>query len=122
MEDKADFLSSKLQDFAVEIVKLCKKQQEGWVEKHIYLQLLRSATSIGANYEEGRCAESRNDFIHKLHISLKECRESLFWLNIAHKSGINDLSETDPLIKKGEEISRILAKSIKTAKENRIRT
>jgi four helix bundle protein len=49
----------------------------GWV---LAKQFLRSATSIGANLEEARAAESRADFIHKYRIALKEARESAYWL------------------------------------------
>jgi len=66
-------------DFASGIIKLVNGLKKTDIERHIGLQLARSATSAGANYEEACGAESRADFIHKLQIVLKELRESLYW-------------------------------------------
>lgn len=75
--DKVD-LSERLLTFAVSIIRLTKYIDASYASKHIANQLLRSATSAGANFEEGRGAESRKDFIHKLQLSLKEIRETLY--------------------------------------------
>ena len=80
---------------------------------------MRSATSAGANYEEACGAESRQDFIHKMQVVLKELRESLYWLRLIKKSEINktkmDIGISRLLIE-ARELANIIAKSVVTAK------
>jgi four helix bundle protein len=73
--------------FAVRIVNLYKYLKDERKEYVISKQILRSGTSVGANYREADNAESKKDFIHKLAISQKEADETLFWLEL--------LKETD---------------------------
>ena len=81
----------KSKDFAVEIVVLCKKITEEQKEYVLTKQLLRSATSIGANIHEAKYAQSKADFISKMKIALKECFETEYWLEILNRSGyLND--------------------------------
>ncbi len=69
--------------FAVRIVKLCKfLEKHSTVSKNLINQLLDAGTSVGANLEEAKAAQSRADFTHKNSISLKEARESNFWLKL----------------------------------------
>ncbi|MBT9149768.1 MAG: four helix bundle protein [Dehalococcoidia bacterium] len=110
-------LSERLLDFAADIIKLIvrlKKTAEG---RHIGGQLMRSAASAGANYEEACGAESRADFIHKLQIVLKELRESFYWLCLIKK--VNLISDTDvePILQEAKELANIIGKSIVTAKK-----
>ena len=81
-----DNLSDRFEDWAVEIIKLSAKLSKTFVGRHIGGQLVRSATSAGANYEEACGGESRSDFIHKLQIVLKEMKESLYWLRLIFKA------------------------------------
>ena len=60
-------LSNRFLDYAAAIISLSKRLGTNYQVKHISNQLLRSATSCGANYEEARAAESKSDFSHKLH-------------------------------------------------------
>ena len=69
--------------FAVRIVKLCKfLEKHSEVGRNVINQLLDAGTSVGANLEEAKAAQSRADFIHKNCISLKETRESNYWLKL----------------------------------------
>ena len=69
--------------FAVRIVKLCKfLEKHSDVSRNVINQLLDAGTSVGANLEEAKAAQSRADFIHKNCISLKEARESNYWLKL----------------------------------------
>ncbi|MDX9905980.1 MAG: four helix bundle protein [Bacteroidales bacterium] len=77
-------------------------------------QLLRSATSIGANVHEATAAISRKDFILKMTIASKEARESMYWLNILNASRMIDLDYSHYL-KSAEEIVKILTAIIKTS-------
>ena len=85
--------------------------------KHISAQVIRSATSAGANYEEARGAESNKDFIHKLAISLKELRETRYWLRIIDRAKLVPPNRMNDIIREADELCRIIGKSIVTAKK-----
>lgn len=87
--------------------------------RHVAGQLIRSSTSPYANYEEACGAESRSDFVHKLGICLKELRETRAWLRLIARSKLLAESRLEPLLKECDELCRILATSIITAKRNR---
>lgn len=87
-------------------------------EYEIGNQLKKACTSIGANIREAKYAESKKDFIHKLHIALKECNESIYWLNIIKTSILYESKETLDLYNNCFSILRLLNASIKTAKKN----
>ena len=115
---KKDALKDSSYQFALKIILLCRKLQ---IEEREYLiskQLAKSGTSIGANIEEASGAQSTNDFIAKFHISLKEARESNYWLRLLKDSGLITLEEYDELIKELNFITNMLTKSLKTAKKN----
>jgi four helix bundle protein len=83
---------------------------------HLGGQLLRSGTSPTLNYGEARSAESRNDFIHKMKICLKELRESYNCLRIFHRAGIYDSEQQIQfLLAECNELISIFVKSISTA-------
>ncbi len=100
-------------DFAVEILKIC----DG-VKGHysIVNQLERSATSIGANIREAKYAHSKPDFISKLQISLKECYETEYWLELMRRAEI--LADVSTLIHSCGVVRKMLISSINTAKKN----
>ena len=81
-------------------------------------QLKRSCTSIGANIDEAIYAESKRDFIHELHISIKECSESIFWIRTIKD---NKIIEDEIIIKRLYNncfsIKRLLWETIKTTKK-----
>ena len=80
--------------------------------------MLRSGTSVGANYEEAQGAESKADFIHKLQVSLKELRESLYWLRLIAGAELISTDKMAGLIDEATQLRAILSKSVATAKEN----
>ena len=80
-------------------------------------QLERSGTSIGANIREAKYAHSKADFVAKLHIALKECYETEFWLELFVKSELASKEEVKVLYNQCGTIRRILVTSIKTAKQ-----
>ncbi|MGH2568972.1 MAG: four helix bundle protein, partial [Bacteroidota bacterium] len=88
------------------------------VPKH---QLAKASTSIGANYEEAQAAESRSDFIHKIGISLKESRESHYWLRVirALTSGSPKQKALDEFITEAAEFKRIFSSIKLSAQKNR---
>jgi len=104
--------------FSAEVLLLVEKLPKTQTGRHIADQLLRSGTSIGANVQEARSAESRPDFIHKMQVALKELRETAYWLEMIHCADLVDPSALGELPGRCEELTAILAKSVITAKKN----
>ena len=100
--------------FAVRIVRLyqylCDEKKEYTLSK----QILRSGTSIGANLAEAATAISRKDFLSKLYISLKECSETLYWLELMRKTDYLTEEQFLSLHKDCEELRKMLSSSTKT--------
>src|SRR3989339_1943891 len=112
-------LNLKSFNFSVRIVKLYKyliRKDKSF--EPLYKQLLRSGTSIGANVSEAQSAGTKKDFINKLSISLKESRETEYWIRLLKETEIINQQEHDSLIKDCDELERLLTSSIKTAREN----
>ena len=86
------------------------------IGKKIADQLIRSAMSAGANFEESRGADSRADFCHKLQISLKEMRETRYWLCLIAKAEMADKGKMVSLVQEATELRAILGKSVATAR------
>ena len=105
--------------FSVRILKLYRflLKQDRFLEP-ILKQILRSGTSIGANITEAQNAPSTKDFINKLNISLKEARESEFWLNLFKASNIINEKSFKSLQQDCKELIKLLIAIIKTAKNN----
>ena len=78
------------------------------VNRNALTQLASSASSIGANLEEARAGQSKADFHAKLRISLKEARESLYWLRLLQQTDSVSPSRIQPLITEANEIVSIL--------------
>ncbi|MBI1830415.1 MAG: four helix bundle protein [Planctomycetes bacterium] len=116
---KGDDISDRLLDLAVRVMRLVQALPRSIGGKHVASQLLRSGTSAGANYEEARGAESRADFIHKLGVAWKETRETFYWLKLIHRSALIKPKLVESLLAETEAMSKILARSISTAKKNR---
>ena len=118
MERRED-LQERLLLFAARIVKLVADLRKTPAGRHIADQLLRSGTSVGANYEEAQGAESRADFVHKLQIALKEMRESHYWLRLLGASGTVPESKLTAIIDEATQLRAILSKAVATAKAHR---
>ena len=110
-------IQSKSYAFAVKIVKLCGRLDR---KRQFTLsrQILKSATSIGANVEESMGAVSDKDFIQKLGIAYKEARESVYWLRLLKDTGLITVDEFDELSAECIEINKILFTMIRTKKKN----
>lgn len=104
--------------FAARIVKLNKYLTKEKKETVIAKQIIRSATSIGANANEAIYGQSKADFIAKLQISLKETAETEYWLRLLILSEYITDKEGNSLLDDCLEIKRILISTLKTAKEN----
>jgi len=116
--DGGSQLAERFIAFGVGVLKLVNTLPNTFACRHIGGQLLRCGTSPGANYEEARGAESRNDFIHKMGVVLKELKESRYWLRVISAAELLSLPEVKTLLKEAEELCSIAAQSILTAKKN----
>lgn len=110
---KKSIVQEKSFDFALLIIELFQKLQYER-EYIISKQLLRCGTSIGANVSEALAGESRADFIHKMAVSSKEARETLYWLKLLNRSQMVELNYT-PYIENCEELVKILTSIVKTS-------
>lgn len=108
-------LLDKSLEFASKVVLFYEEFSQSRKDTTIAKQFLRSATSIGANINEAVYGNSKADFIAKLHISLKETGESIYWLTLLKRTKLIDY-DFDRLLSLAEEIKRMLIASLKTAK------
>ena len=104
----------KSKKFAVRIVNvykyLCREKKEFVMSK----QLLRSGTSIGANIAESECAVSKKDFINKIYIALKECVETLYWLELLYETNYLTKAEFTSLRTDCDEMRKMMSSTTKT--------
>ena len=111
-------LTKKSYLFGVRIVKMVKFIKCSPKEYGMINQVFRSGTAIGALVSESTYAQSAADFINKLSVALKECNETLYWLNILKDSEYLNEQEFESIGKDCEELLALLISSIKTTKQN----
>ena len=114
--NKENLLVTKSEDFALKIVEMYKKLQ---AKKELVMskQVLRSGTSIGANIAEAQYAQSREDFISKMSIALKECSETSYWLKLLSRGGyLENLPSCAGLAAECNSLQSVLVATVKTAK------
>lgn len=100
---------------ALDVINACKILRVAKCEGALISQFLRSGTSVGANIHEAFYAHGKADFIAKLHIALKECSETEYWIELLLESGYY---EDKSILERCVEVKRILISSINTAKDN----
>ncbi len=103
--------------FAVRVVNLVKWLREERKEFSLADQILRSGTSIGANLAEAHFAASRRDFLAKCRISLKECAETLFWLELLEKANFLTREQASSLSADCHELRRLLSATCTTLEQ-----
>ena len=111
-----DELSERLWQFAARVGKLVDALPNTRLGRHVAGQLVRCGTSSPPNYDEGCAAESRADFVHKLGVALKEMKETLGWLRFVIISELLPENRIASLQCEACELSKILGRSIVTAK------
>ena len=102
--------------FAIRIIHLYQYLQNEKMEYVLSKQVLRSGTSIGANIRESVHAQSLEDFIHKLNISLKESYETEYWIELLYETDYINKQQFESIISDNKEITATLVKIIKTSK------
>lgn len=106
--------------FALDVITFVEELQIGQASRIIGDQLLRSATSIGANVVEAKGAASRKDYTNFFVYALKSANETKFWLGLLRDSGKAERDATDRLMDEVSEIANILATSIITLKGKKV--
>lgn len=109
-------LEARTKRFALDIIQLVSKLRRGKTSDVIGYQLLKSGTSIGANYREVNRAQSHDDFIHKLAICEKEAAETEYWLELAVEANLVGQGSTEELLQEVRELLAIFVASGRTAK------
>ncbi len=107
----------KCEHFALRIVNLNKHLRIEHKEFTISSQIVRSGTSIAANYAESQCAASKRDFLNKIYIAFKECGETAFWLRLLNRSNYITDQEFNSIYSDCDEIRKILSSIIASTKE-----
>ena len=108
-------------NYAKRIVKLCSSLPGNWIAQTLGKQLLRSGTSVGANYRAVCRAKSGSDFVNKLRIVEEECDESMFWMELLVENNLVKASRLTELMKEADEIMAIVVASAKTARATEAR-
>ncbi|MEW5765678.1 MAG: four helix bundle protein [Acidobacteriota bacterium] len=109
-------LEERTKRFALDAMRFVAGLPRGRVPDSLGYQLLKSTTSIGANYREAQRGESKADFIHKVAIAEKEASETCFWLELCREGKVGCESESAALLKEAEQLLAILATICKRAK------
>ena len=112
----ADELKKRTKQFGLQVIKLIESLPSSKAANVIGNQLLRSGTSVGANYRAACRARTKPDFISKAGISIEEADESLYWMEMLVEAGIMPKEKLRALMKEADEIVAILTASVKTAR------
>ena len=112
----AEAMKNRTKHFALLVIRLCQSLPPSQEGRIIGRQLLRSATSVAANYRAVCRARSRPDFISKLGIVLEEADESLFWLELLADAGITGSNRISLTLKEANELVSIFVASLRTVK------
>jgi four helix bundle protein len=102
--------------FAEDVIALMRQIKVDYVNKNIISQVMKSASSIGANYREATEAESKKDFIHKVSMAKKEIKETQHWLRLLAKANPEHRESLVKLWKESRELLLIFSKTISTSK------
>jgi four helix bundle protein len=113
-----DEMKNRTKVYANRVGKLCSALPENWIARTLGKQLLRSGTSVGANYRAVCRAKSNPDFINKLSIVEEECDESLFWMELLVDNNLVKAGRLDELMKEADELLAIVVSSAKTARSS----
>ena len=111
-------LRKRAKTFALHVISVCDNCEAKKGRGVLINQIVRSATSIGANIHEANYASSKADFVNKFHIALKECIETEYWIEMLTGSDTINAVDAHNLLQECGIIRRMLVKSINTAKMN----
>lgn len=109
-------LEQRTKGFSLNLIRFLQSLPKNYLGEAMGKQLLKSGTSIGANYREANRAESKADFIHKLAIAEKEASETVYWLELMLEAGIGANQEAIRLMQEAKELLAIFSAAGRTSK------
>ncbi|MFA6255150.1 MAG: four helix bundle protein [Patescibacteria group bacterium] len=109
-------LEERTAKFGGDIIEFCKLLTENTITRPLISQVVRSGTSIGANYMEANGGSSKKDFKNKIFYCKKECQETKHWLRMIAKACPNNLKDCQKLWQEAQELTLIFGKIISTLK------
>lgn len=112
----AEDLKQRTKKFALEIIKMSEQLSKHRASDIIAKQIIRSATSVGANYRAACCARSKADFISKVGIVQEESDETIYWLELIQSVGLINPENLKDLLKESKELTAIFSAAVRTAK------
>lgn len=112
-------LEGRTKKFSLDLIRFLESLPKNYLGEAMGRQLLRSGTSIGANYREANRAESKADFIHKLAIVEKEASETVYWLELMSEAGIGGRTAVEKLLQEAGELLAIFTAAGRTSKGRR---
>ena len=118
MKTPAYDLEERSAQFGESVIEFCLRLTETAVTKPLISQLIRAATSVGANYCEADDAESKRDFRHKIALCRKESRETKFWFRMIAKASFASKAPARALWKEAHELNLIFARIVRTTDKN----
>src|SRR3989344_4864742 len=113
-EEKSE-IAKRAYNFALQIIKVTSKLARNPANLILIRQVIRSATSIGANIEEALGGHTRNDFAYGMNVAKKEARETRYWLRLLADLNSTYRQKIEKLLKENKEIINILTKIVKTS-------
>jgi four helix bundle protein len=116
--DKTE-LERRTKSFSVQVIRFVSGLPKNSVADVLGYQLLKSGTSIGANYREANHAESRSDFIHKIGIVEKEAAETVYWLELCTEANLGQPEARRPLLQESLELLAIFTSIARSSKMNK---
>jgi len=105
--------------FALRIISLVESLPNTGSAATIGMQLIRSGTSIGANVEEATAAHTKNDFIYRMGVALREARETFYWLRLLDAAKLVEQQRLTDTLQECDEITRILGAIVSSARGKR---
>lgn len=115
---KDSVVHDKSRSFSARILKMHRYLKQNKVPATICDQVLRSGTAVAANLAEARYGLTKKDFLYKVSVSLKECNETLTWINLLYDAGYLTSQEYESIKNDCEELCKIMAAIIKTTQNN----
>ena len=102
-------LEDRTLEFSKEIIRLCKTFPKNTITIPLINQLIKSGTAIGANYIEANDALGKKDFVHRIKISRKEAKETIYWLKLIIEADNKFEEQVKVLLKENVELKNILS-------------
>ncbi len=115
-EGKPYDLEKRTLEFAKGIIRLCKKLPKDIINIKLIGQLVNASGSVGANYREANEALSKKDFMHRIKITRKECKESTYWLKLLKEANQKCTDEVNNFVQESQELRNIFTSIINKSK------